>query len=160
MIKRDEKSKRGKIGVLFVCTGNTCRSPMAEIVFNNILKKKGREDVIVSSAGTQARSNTAMPVEAKEALKACGERVPRKEKIATPFSQFMYGAYDHIICMTHSHVDYLGNNRPNVYSLNELTGCGDIPDPYLYPLGTYINVCKALQNALNILYTKLLEGEK
>ena len=157
MIKQDEKSKRGTMGVLFVCTGNICRSPMAEIIFKNILKKNGRDDVVVASAGTHAPTNTTMMPEVAEALKARGERVPRKPIKATQFSHFMYGAYNYIICMTRAHVDHLGNNRPNVFSLDELAGCGDVFDPYLYPLSTYIEVCKLLQKALAVLYNKIIK---
>jgi protein-tyrosine phosphatase len=39
--------------VLFVCLGNICRSPSAEAVFNNLLKKEGLQDLIeCDSAGT------------------------------------------------------------------------------------------------------------
>ena len=42
-----------KISVLFVCLGNICRSPAAEAIFINLLKKKGLTDrFIVDSAGT------------------------------------------------------------------------------------------------------------
>ena len=42
-----------KISVLFVCLGNICRSPAAEAIFINLLKKKGlTEHFIVDSAGT------------------------------------------------------------------------------------------------------------
>ena len=40
--------------VLFVCEGNTCRSPLAEKIFNEILKKHKRKGIIVASAGTHA----------------------------------------------------------------------------------------------------------
>jgi len=41
------------INVLFVCLGNICRSPMAEAVFKDMVKKKGLEGQIhVDSAGT------------------------------------------------------------------------------------------------------------
>ncbi|MBQ3378922.1 MAG: low molecular weight protein arginine phosphatase [Clostridia bacterium] len=42
------------MNILFVCTGNTCRSPMAEVMMIELLKEKGIKDVWVSSAGTAA----------------------------------------------------------------------------------------------------------
>jgi protein-tyrosine-phosphatase len=40
--------------VLFVCSGNTCRSPLAEVIARRMANEAGRSDIIVSSAGTQA----------------------------------------------------------------------------------------------------------
>lgn len=41
------------IHVLFVCLGNICRSPMAEAIFRDLVKKKGLEELIkIDSAGT------------------------------------------------------------------------------------------------------------
>ena len=46
-------SAMGKIGVLFVCYGNICRSPMAEFVFKKLLDEEGLADrFYVASAGT------------------------------------------------------------------------------------------------------------
>lgn len=42
-----------RIGVLFVCLGNICRSPMAEAVFRHLVKEAGLSDrVLIDSAGT------------------------------------------------------------------------------------------------------------
>ncbi|MBA2707014.1 MAG: low molecular weight protein arginine phosphatase [Gemmatimonadaceae bacterium] len=40
--------------LLFACSGNTCRSPLAEAIAKRLLEVAGRTDVDVSSAGTQA----------------------------------------------------------------------------------------------------------
>jgi len=40
--------------VLFVCSGNTCRSPLAVAVFRRMLAEAGRQDIAVESAGTGA----------------------------------------------------------------------------------------------------------
>ena len=40
--------------VLFVCSGNTCRSPLAEALFRRLLDESGRNDIEVLSAGTGA----------------------------------------------------------------------------------------------------------
>ncbi len=40
--------------VLFVCTGNTCRSPLAEAIARAVLLERGQRDVTVASAGTSA----------------------------------------------------------------------------------------------------------
>ena len=40
--------------MLFVCTGNTCRSPMAEAIARQVAEERGLADVVVTSAGTGA----------------------------------------------------------------------------------------------------------
>jgi protein-tyrosine-phosphatase len=42
------------MNILFVCTGNTCRSPMAEVIMRHALEERGVAEITVSSAGTGA----------------------------------------------------------------------------------------------------------
>ena len=45
--------------LLFVCTGNTCRSPLAEAIARRVAEERGLDDVIVGSAGTAAWEGTS-----------------------------------------------------------------------------------------------------
>ena len=42
------------MNILFVCTGNTCRSPMAEAIMRHVLAERGVSEITVTSAGTGA----------------------------------------------------------------------------------------------------------
>jgi len=59
--------------------------------------------------------------------------------------------------MTRRHKEFVGD-FPNVKTLDEFTGCGDVADPYGWPLDTYIEVCKKLQKELGVLYNVLIEN--
>lgn len=45
--------------ILFVCTGNTCRSPLAEAIARKVIIERGLSDVEVASAGTSAWDGAA-----------------------------------------------------------------------------------------------------
>lgn len=58
--------------ILFVCTGNTCRSPIAEFLLKDKLKKANVQDVEVSSCGVNVLDGEPLTPLTVEALKEIG----------------------------------------------------------------------------------------
>ena len=87
--------------ILFVCTGNICRSPMAEGLFRNAVK--GRGDFRVISAGVGAVDGLPPSGYATEALKELGIDIS-KQRSRMLTAELVQQA-DFIFGMTHSHVD-------------------------------------------------------
>ncbi|MDB6065003.1 MAG: glyA [Pedosphaera sp.] len=87
--------------ILFVCTGNVCRSPMAEGIFRHVMK--GRRDIQVMSAGIGAMEGQAPSPYAVQAVKELGIDIS-KQRSRQLTSELVQEA-DYIFGMTHSHVD-------------------------------------------------------
>jgi len=87
--------------ILFICTGNVCRSPMAEGIFRQAVQGRGNYRVI--SAGLGAMEGQAPSAHAVEAVRELGIDISRqRSRMLTP--QLVTQA-DYIFGMTHSHVD-------------------------------------------------------
>src|SRR5580698_6208844 len=87
--------------VLFVCTGNICRSPMAEGIFRHVTK--GRRDVRVMSAGIGASEGQPPSAFAVQAVKELGIDIARQR--SRQLTAELVAEADYIFGMTHSHVD-------------------------------------------------------
>ncbi len=131
--------------IIFVCSGNTCRSPMAECVFKQMLKDEGIKDVEVESRGVVANVGAPMSENAKKALKNAG--IPMKKHVAKQITTDDILASDLVICMTERHKMRLGC-LPKVFTLGQMTGCGDIVDPYGKDEETYRECLAEIQAAL------------
>ncbi|MFJ7648922.1 low molecular weight protein arginine phosphatase [Lysinibacillus sp. NPDC097279] len=118
------------MNILFVCTGNTCRSPMAEA----ILKQKQIDNVQVRSAGIYAMPNAEMSAHAQQVL---NEANMAHQHAATQLSMAEIEWADLILTMTTAHRDTIIANYPNkeekVFTLKEYVYEGsleNVVDPY------------------------------
>ena len=87
------------IKVLFVCHGNICRSPMAEFVMKDMVRKAGLEDqfVIESKAARRDELGNDIHYGTKAKLRQMG--IPFAKRKATLISKSDYPAYDYLIAM-------------------------------------------------------------
>ncbi len=137
--------------VLFVCSANTCRSPMAEYMFKAFLRARGVEDVEVDSAGLILSNDRINPL----CLSTLDEHgVPYFDKQSQFCTKQLYKKADFVFVMTEYHEKVLVQNygkKRNLFVLSDLLG-QDVPDPYGQGVEAYENVYKILWNGLDIIY--------
>jgi len=98
-IKKEEiDAVVAKKAVLFVCTGNSCRSVMAQGLLKKILKEKNRDDVEVLSAGVLAIEGTGVTPQTRELLAQEGINVSAHR--AQRLTRQMVDASDFILVMS------------------------------------------------------------
>nr|WP_300006089.1 low molecular weight protein arginine phosphatase [Tissierella sp.] len=119
--------------VLFICTGNTCRSPMAEGILRKIAKEKGL-DIVSSSAGIFADSGSPAASNAINSLVDIGINI--KTHRSQLVTEDLIDSSDLILTMTNSHKNMLVSNYPDkkykIFLLNEYAfgKNQDIQDPF------------------------------
>ncbi len=139
-------AEKKKFKIIFVCTGNTCRSPMAEFMFKQYLKDKKRSgDFVVSSAGLYAERGSKISDNAVAALDFLGVKNNRERKAKTFTVQMSLDA-DLIVAMTDRHAAECGDGD-NIMSFDDFGSA--IYDPYGGPLQLYIDCAVKMRDCFD-----------
>lgn len=118
--------------ILFVCTGNTCRSPMAEGVFNEIVRRWRITGVRACSAGLAAFPGDYPAENAVRVMAACGiDITDHRSRRLTPR---LLDESDAVVCMTPEQAQMMSAALPGkpVFLLSH-----GVVDPYGGDVQTY-----------------------
>lgn len=141
--------------VIFVCTGNTCRSPMAEYIMRDYCKKNNL-DIVVESRGVACSNGRPISENSKLALAEIG--IDASEHKSQSFTLKDLFEADLIVTMTEGHKRLLVDNfnaGDNVKSFGEIAGC-DINDPYGSSLAVYKMCLAMIEDGVKTIVDKIL----
>jgi len=156
-MKEDERNK-----VVFVCTGNICRSPMAEALFKHAAAALPQNSPVRSlkiiSAGTSATPNLAPSEYSVEVLKRVGIDISSYR--STLLSQKIVGEAFAIFAMEDWHIDTIRSRFKNLpmrihrmLDFSNYSGDGNVPDPYGGDINEYLDVRDEIASSISDVLT-------
>jgi len=129
-------NKDSKIGVLFVCTGNICRSPTAEGVFRHMVREAGLEGRFdIASAGVDSYHAGEAP-DARSIDMAEQHGVYIAHQRARHFTPDDFADFDYIYAMDAGHMRAIKQRQPKnagtgkAGKISMFLESGDVPDPW------------------------------
>lgn len=141
--------------VVFCCTGNTCRSPLAQAFFQKKLEENKVEDCTVDSCGIACSYGAPISINSQQVLK---DRNINFTHLSQPITIDLVRSADYIITLTKAHKKALEGfvSENKLFSMDDFTGDGDIMDPYGQSQEIYNIVADQIENAVNIIFKKII----
>ncbi|MEJ6951144.1 low molecular weight protein arginine phosphatase [Natronospora cellulosivora (SeqCode)] len=149
--------------IVFVCTGNTCRSPMAELLLKKMLHERGIEGWRVFSAGISAFPGQTISRNAADVLK--DEGIDSSKHLSKELSKEMISEASLLITMTRVHKKIILEEFPEyadkIYTLKECSNSetGDVIDPYGQSHDIYIDTRDDIKESLEGVLGKLAQSK-
>lgn len=146
--------------IMFICTGNICRSAMADGLMKKLVKEQNK-DIEVYSCGIFAEDGDTPTYNAVEAIKEYG--VDLKNHRATNIRNSKIKDMDIILCATVSHKNNVKAMYPElrnkIFTIKEYAEFDennlDIPDPWGYDIETYRFCASTISNCLEKIIEKI-----
>ena len=122
--------------ILFICHGNICRSPMAEFVMKDMVKKAGREAEFEIASVAVSREELGNPVYPPARRELAAHGISCDGKTARQMSRADYDRFDLLVCMDTSNLRRMericgGDPKKKLSRLLDHTDHpGDVADPW------------------------------
>ena len=124
------------IKILFVCHGNICRSPMAEFIMKDLVRKAGLENQFHIASAATSTEETGNPVYPPARRKLAEHGIGCSGKTSRQLTKADYGSYDLLIGMDSANLQNMrricgGDPSGKIHLLMEYTSRpGDVADPW------------------------------